>query len=309
MSDSRPNILLIMTDQQRGDCIGLDPCSPSCLQTPNLDWIARTGTHFHRGYSECPSCIPARRCLMTGTAPAANGVVGFKSAQWHPPHTLAGELSRAGYQTEMIGKLHLNPKRKRYGFDHMQLADATRGDHNLFRKTWPYEASARIPFLIRAPKKWGYPEEITCKSPVGIQDIMPTILDAASIDIPDTCTGKGLLPVLQGDTDHVREFLHGEHAGCYEYDHGNHYITDGHHKYIWYSQTGEEHLFNLDEDPHEMRDITRNPNSEIQPWRNRLIEFLKDRPEGFTDGTHLIPGQPHEELLPDYDPEATYPHL
>ena len=480
MPDSRPNILLIMTDQQRGDCIGLDPCSPSCLQTPNLDWIARTGTHFHRGYSECPSCIPARRCLMTGTAPAANGVVGFKSAQWHPPHTLAGELSRAGYQTEMIGKLHLNPKRKRYGFDHMQLADATRGDHNdyvewlqqyhnrnevhpgmahgissngwigrphhlpeeqmhtfwcidramdflqkrdptvpfflnislidphppltppalyydryiqrnlpdpvigdwapefdgpqkgldpnawqicldehdmhcsraayygminfiddqigrliqysglnncltiftsdhgemlgdhnLFRKTWPYEASARIPFLIRAPEKWGYPEEITCKTPVGIQDIMPTILDAASIDIPDTCTGKSLLPVMQGDTDHVREFLHGEHAGCYEYDHGNHYITDGHHKYIWYSQTGEEHLFNLDEDPDEMCDITRNPNSEteIQPWRNRLIEFLKDRPEGFTDGTHLIPGQPHEELLPGYTPEATYPYL
>ena len=481
MSDSRPNILLIMTDQQRGDCIGLDPCSPSCLQTPNLDWIARTGTHFHRGYSECPSCIPARRCLMTGTAPAANGVVGFKSAQWHPPHTLAGELSRAGYQTEMIGKLHLNPKRKRYGFDHMQLADATRGDHNdyvewlqqyhnrnevhpgmahgissngwigrphhlpeeqmhtfwcidramdflqkrdptvpfflnislidphppltppalyydryiqrnlpdpvigdwapefdgpqkgldpnawqicldehdmrcsraayygminfideqigrliqytgglnncltiftsdhgemlgdhnLFRKTWPYEASARIPFLIRAPKKWEYPEEITCQSPVGIQDIMPTILDAASIDIPNICTGKSLLPVMQGDTDHVREFLHGEHAGCYDYDHGNHYITDGHHKYIWYSQTGEEHLFNLDEDPNEMRDITRNPNSEtgIQPWRNRLIEFLKNRPEGFTDGTRLIPGQPHEELLPGYIPEATYPYL
>ncbi len=112
MSDSRPNILLIMTDQQRGDCIGLDPCSPSCLQTPNLDWIARTGTHFHRGYSECPSCIPARRCLMTGTAPAANGAVGFKSAQWHPSHTLAGELSRAGYQTEMIGKTPPNPQTK-----------------------------------------------------------------------------------------------------------------------------------------------------------------------------------------------------
>jgi len=48
------------------------------------------------------------------------------------------------------------------------------GDHNLFRKTWPYEASARIPFLMRAPQKWGYPKEITCESPVGIQDIMPT---------------------------------------------------------------------------------------------------------------------------------------
>ena len=72
MSDARPNILLIMTDQQRGDCMGLDPHSPPCLQTPNLDWLARTGTHFHHGYSECPSCIPARRSLMTGTAPAAN---------------------------------------------------------------------------------------------------------------------------------------------------------------------------------------------------------------------------------------------
>ncbi|HIB89706.1 TPA: hypothetical protein EYO57_21385 [Candidatus Poribacteria bacterium] len=85
---------------------------------------------LRRGYSECPSCIPARRVLMTGAAPAANGAVGFKSTQWNPPHTLAGELSRAGYQTEMIGKLHLTPIRRRYGFDHMQLADATRGDHN-----------------------------------------------------------------------------------------------------------------------------------------------------------------------------------
>ena len=73
MSDPRPNILLIMTDQQRGDCIGLDPYSPSCLQTPNLDWIARTGTHFHRGYSECPSCIPGQphEELLPGYDPKA----------------------------------------------------------------------------------------------------------------------------------------------------------------------------------------------------------------------------------------------
>ena len=43
MPDSRPNILLITTDQQRGDCLGLDPNSPDCLQTPNLDWIGRSG--------------------------------------------------------------------------------------------------------------------------------------------------------------------------------------------------------------------------------------------------------------------------
>ena len=68
----RPNIVLITTDQQRGDCIGIDPHAPEALQTPNLDWLARSGTHFWRGYSECPSCIPARRSLMSGTAPAAS---------------------------------------------------------------------------------------------------------------------------------------------------------------------------------------------------------------------------------------------
>ena len=46
MSNARPNILLIMTDQQRGDCLGLDPAGPSCLQTPNLDWIGRTGINI-----------------------------------------------------------------------------------------------------------------------------------------------------------------------------------------------------------------------------------------------------------------------
>ena len=122
MPNARPNIVLFITDQQRGDCLGLDPRSPAVLQTPNLDYIARSGLHCTQAYAECPSCIPARRSLMTGTAPAANGVVGFQSAEWNPAHTLAGALSAAGYQTEMIGKMHLHPPRKRFGFDHVQLA-------------------------------------------------------------------------------------------------------------------------------------------------------------------------------------------
>ena len=139
------------------------------------------------------------------------------------------------------------------------------GDHNLFRKTWPYEASTRMPFLMRAPQKYEYSKEITCENPVGIQGIMPTIL--AGIDIPETFTGKSLLPIMQGYADRIRGFLHGEHTGCCAYNHGNHYVTDGCYKYIWYSQTGREHLFNLEEDPHETHDISREPNAEtrIQP--------------------------------------------
>ena len=130
MPNARPNIVLFITDQQRGDCLGLDPRSPAVLQTPNLDDIARSGLHCAPAYAACPSCIPARRCLMTGTAPAANGVVGFQSAEWNPAHTLAGALSAAGYQTEMIGKMHHHPPRKRNGFDHLQLDDNTRGGDN-----------------------------------------------------------------------------------------------------------------------------------------------------------------------------------
>ena len=128
-----PNVVLIMTDQHRGDCLGIDPGCPSPLLTPNLDFIGRSGTHFRRGYTESPSCIPARRTLMTGTAPAANGCVGMGGGftqAFEPEHTLAGELSRAGFQTEMIGKLHLWPLRRRFGFDHMQLADNTREANN-----------------------------------------------------------------------------------------------------------------------------------------------------------------------------------
>ena len=125
MTDSRPNILLIMTDQQRGDCLGID--GHPVLQTPNLDWLARTGTRFRRGYSECPSCVPDRRVLMSGQTPYVNGMVGYRDGvEWHPDHTLAGELEKSGYQTEMVGKLHLFPLRKRYGFGHLRLADGPR---------------------------------------------------------------------------------------------------------------------------------------------------------------------------------------
>ena len=185
------------------------------------------------------------------------------------------------------------------------------GDHHRFRKLVPYEASARIPYIIRPPESWGISEGAVCESPVGLQDIMPTILDAVGVDVPETCTGKSLLPVIRKETERVRDLLHGEHAGCYAYELGNQYITDGHHKYIWYTQTGTEHLFNLDEDPNEMHDLSLEAGAETRlgPWREKLIGFLKDRPEGFTDGEKLIVGQEHKNLLPGYDPDQRYAFL
>lgn len=127
--DDLPNIILIATDQQRSDCLGL--AGHPVLQTPNLDFLGASGTHFRSAYAEAPSCIPARRTLISGQAPSANGMVGFQEGvAWDPPHTIAGELSKVGYQCEMVGKMHLFPQRKRYGFHRMALADSTRGPNN-----------------------------------------------------------------------------------------------------------------------------------------------------------------------------------
>ena len=126
---SRPNILLIVTDQQRGDCLGL--AGHPVLRTPNMDYIGGAGTNFRRGYSEVPSCIPARHVLMSGQAPDVSGMVGFyyrsEASPWQPAATLPGELRRAGYETRLIGKLHLQPQRRRWGFDAMELADGVGG--------------------------------------------------------------------------------------------------------------------------------------------------------------------------------------
>ena len=129
MSATRPHVLLLVTDQQRGDCLGIE--DHPVLQTPAMDEIGATGTRFRRAYAECPQCIPARRTLMSGQDPATHGMLQNESdTAWDPPATLASELRAAGYETLLSGKLHLSPKRKRYGFDRMSVADSTRGGYN-----------------------------------------------------------------------------------------------------------------------------------------------------------------------------------
>ena len=72
MSDERPNILLLMTVQQRGDALGIE--GHPVLQTPYLDALAAAGARFRHAYSATPVCIPARRTLMAGQRAASHGV-------------------------------------------------------------------------------------------------------------------------------------------------------------------------------------------------------------------------------------------
>lgn len=118
----RPNIVLIMTDQLRGDCLGA--AGHPDVKTPHLDTLASKGTLFESAYSACPSCIPARAALHTGLSQGHHGRVGYEDKiSWEYPITLAGELSKAGYQTQCVGKMHTHPLRNRLGFQNVVLHD------------------------------------------------------------------------------------------------------------------------------------------------------------------------------------------
>ncbi|MBE34058.1 MAG: arylsulfatase [Opitutaceae bacterium] len=118
----KPNILLITTDQQRWDTLGIN--GNSLIQTDYLDSLADEGTNFSRNYSTTPSCISARRTLLTGQHATTHGMVGYEdSVEFHPEYTVPGLLGEAGYQTQLVGKLHQFPQRKRYGFDHVILSE------------------------------------------------------------------------------------------------------------------------------------------------------------------------------------------
>ena len=121
MDMKQPNILLITTDQQRFDTIAA--LGGTHLYTPHLDWLVDEGIAFTRAYSDCPICMPARATIMTGLHAHSHGLTGNNDSvlplKCHP--TLPGLLTAAGYQTRAQGKMHFEPMRANYGFEHMEL--------------------------------------------------------------------------------------------------------------------------------------------------------------------------------------------
>lgn len=119
---TQPNILLIMTDQLRGDCLGI--AGHPDVKTPYLDTLAAKGVRFTNAYSACPSCIPARAALHTGMSQEHHKRVGYEdNIPWHYEHTMAQELANAGYYTQCVGKMHVHPLRNYLGFHNVELHD------------------------------------------------------------------------------------------------------------------------------------------------------------------------------------------
>ena len=461
----RPNVLLIMTDQHRGDCLRCD--GNPALETPNLDELAANGVRFSRAYSAVPSCIPARAILMTGQSPWHVGILGMGEGQTPMrsdyAHTLPGELARAGYHTQLVGKMHFHPPRALNGFhntildehdgagirtdyqawfeehcpagvamrehggdwnsmigrpfhlpeylhptnwtvresvkfldrrdptkpfflctsfirphspydppqcywdmyinrelpapvvgdwagmhdrpedavstttwrgakrpeevhraragyygsvthiDHQigwlleqlrrrRLLDNTLvifasdhgdmlGDHFLWRKTYAYEGSARIPLLVRFPRGLGMRPGQVCDRPVELRDIMATVLDVCGVEAPPTMDGRSLTALARGGAAaDWRQYVHGEHCASYSPECEVRYVTDGKRKYLWFPRLGAEQFFDLEADPGELHDLSANPEkrAEMETWRQRLVNELAPRNVGLTRDGKLL---------------------
>lgn len=102
----RPNIVLVISDQFRWDCVGAMRLNPMNL-TPNLDRMAARGVLFRSAFSAQPVCAPARGSIFTGQYPRRHGVWKNGIALRPGSTTLASVLRQAGYSTNYIGKWHL----------------------------------------------------------------------------------------------------------------------------------------------------------------------------------------------------------
>ena len=104
-SQEKPNVLIILTDQQTNDCLSLMG-NPN-LRTPYLDSLARRGVYFTESYCTSPVCGPSRSSLLTGRMPHETGVV-WNSTNIDPKVPTIGQIfAEAGYNTAYAGKWHL----------------------------------------------------------------------------------------------------------------------------------------------------------------------------------------------------------
>jgi len=173
------------------------------------------------------------------------------------------------------------------------------GDHYRWHKAVAYEGASRIPFFMQAPQSYGISPGSVISEVVALEDVMPTLLDMAGVAIPNSVEGKSLLPMMRHGGGAVRDYLHIEHSPS------QHSLTDGHEKYIWHVSNGREQFFDIAHDSAELCDLAAKVDARerVAKWRRVLIEELRHRPEGFSDGSQLIAGRPYPPVLPHALPE------
>jgi arylsulfatase A-like enzyme len=164
------------------------------------------------------------------------------------------------------------------------------GDHYLYRKTFPVEGSVHVPMLLRWPARLGLEArrgQIRSEL-VELRDVLPTFLDAAGLSRPPAVEGASLLEILRGHPG--RDILDLEHASCYAPKDGWVALMDQRYKYVYYTCTGEQQLFDLEKDSQERQDLAADPASAalLKIWRAKMAKHLAIRGDGWVRNGDLV---------------------
>ncbi len=135
MPDDTYNLLVIMTDRHRSDCLSC--YGNEFIRTPNLDSLAAEGVRFSSAFTANPFCMPSRFTLQTGRYPHAHGCWDNGVLMPDDTMTLAQQCTDAGYHTALIGKSHLKPFRYKDGPE----------SYDEWEKTDPHWASWHGPYF------------------------------------------------------------------------------------------------------------------------------------------------------------------
>jgi arylsulfatase len=117
---NRPNILWLMTDEQRADSLGYT--GTPWAHSPNLDHVAERGTRFSAAYTPSPVCIPARACILTGRPGSSIGVLN--NHHWltlENPRFLTWTFAAQGYQVASFGKHHYSSPRRAFDYEYQHV--------------------------------------------------------------------------------------------------------------------------------------------------------------------------------------------
>ena len=168
----RPNILILYTDQQRWDAVGING-NPE-IKTPNLDRMAREGLNYDRFFVQNPVCMPSRVSFLSGEYPSQLRITHMAVPVPEDLVTLPHLVRNYGYTTANIGKLHFLPHANRdhreihpsYGFDHLEISDEPGCYEDAYRAWVRRKAPDQLDKIsVGLP-----PATVTWQKMMGIQD-------------------------------------------------------------------------------------------------------------------------------------------
>jgi len=118
-----PNILIIMTDEQRYDVLGA--AGNEIVRTPVLDDLASRGTYFTNCYCASPVCVPTRQSFHSGKLPRTIGCTKFGDPWDSDILTFPGQLGRYGYNTTAFGHMHFEDQDQLHGWQSRPMGNVS----------------------------------------------------------------------------------------------------------------------------------------------------------------------------------------